>query len=84
MAKRATIRSTSLRMPAELLAAAQALAARRNTSMNALVVESVERTLREEADAALYDSFTLIGRDAASEVEFAVRAQSEVVFGAAE
>ena len=83
MPSRTTIRSTSLRIPAELLTATQALAARRSKSVNALVVESIERTLREDEDKALYDSFTLIGRDTESDAEFAVEAQSEVVTRAA-
>jgi len=77
--KTTSIRTTSLRVPAQLLTATQDLAKRRRTSVNALVVESIERTLREEYNKALYDSFTLIGQDDDADVEFAVAAQSEVV-----
>jgi len=48
-------------------------------SMNNLIVESVTKTLKEREYRALYDSFTLLGRDAPdSDVEYAFEAQSEV------
>lgn len=83
MPPRTTVRSTSLRLPADLLTATKALAERQNKSVNAVVVESIERTIRDDEDLALYDSFTLLGRDAESDVEFAVGAQSEAVHHAA-
>jgi predicted transcriptional regulator len=73
------MKSTSLRLPDDLLQATQALAARRSVSMNALVVNSIERTLRDDEESALYEAFTLLGQDEDAEVEFAIAAQSEVV-----
>ena len=83
MPSHTTVKSTSLRLPADLLSATQALAARRRQSMNAIVVESIERTLRDAEALTLYDSFTLLGRDVETDVEFATAAQSEAVSHAA-
>jgi predicted DNA-binding protein len=78
MAAGTKVKSTSLRLPEDVLQAAQALAARRSVSVNALVVGSIERTLREDEESALYDAFTLLGQDGEAGVEFAAVAQSEV------
>ncbi|HEY3414603.1 MAG TPA: hypothetical protein VGM51_16310 [Armatimonadota bacterium] len=83
MPSRTSIKSTSLRLPEDLLSATQALAARQRKSVNALVIESIKRTVRDDEDEVLYDAFSLLGEDAESDVEFALQAQSEIVGHAA-
>jgi len=67
-----------VRLPEETYALLASMAEQENTSMNALVVESVMKSLREREYKALYDSFTLLGKDSESDVEFGFAAQREV------
>ncbi|MFI5384557.1 MAG: Arc family DNA-binding protein [Fimbriimonadales bacterium] len=71
-----------LRLPQELYEQLCRAAEELKTSMNNLIVESVKTTLKEREYKALYDSYTLLGRDAQeASVEYAFEAQSEVVLG---
>jgi len=70
----------SIRLPRGLYQRSREIAAKRGTSMNALVQEGLQMIVRNEQEKALYDSFTLLGKDAQeASVDFAFEAQSEVV-----
>lgn len=75
-----TSKTITLRLPQELYVTAVDLAQRRKTSLNRLIQDGLELLRKEEENARLYDSFTIIGDDSgSSDVSFAAPAQSEIV-----
>ena len=74
------ITTVSVRLPASLHRASREVAERRGISLNSLVRESLEAVVRAEEEKAFFDSFTLLGQDAAEcDVEYALPAQREVM-----
>ena len=74
------MQSVTLRVPKEIYSAAAGVAKKRGISVNRLVRESLESTLKEEAKQKLYEEFGIVGSDSVeSDVSFAFAAQREVV-----
>ena len=72
-------RTITARVPIELHAEATRLAESRGESMNKLVEHALSRAIQEQRDRELFDSFTLLGQDAAgTDIEFAMAAQYEI------
>ena len=70
----------SIRLPRGLYQNSRKIAAERGISVNALVQEGLQMIVKNEQERALYDSFTLLGKDAdEASVDYAFDAQSEVV-----
>ena len=81
MATRAKTKAMTVRLPLDLYEAGSKVARRRHVSLNRLVQDSLRAVLKDEADKALYDDFTLVALDKDEvDVEYAVEAQREVVF----
>jgi hypothetical protein len=73
-------KAMTIRLPQALYKAGREMAKRRRMSLNRLVQESLQATIRTEEEQRLYDAFTLVGQDTAeSSVEFAIAAQLEVL-----
>ena len=69
-------RQLTLRMPLPLIKKAKAIAKRRKTTVNALLVTLVEACDRAEEERALTKAYELLGHDA--DVGFAHDAQAEI------
>jgi len=70
----------TLRFDPELYRRIKKACERKGRSVNAFVQEAIAGKLAEEADAALFEAFTLVGEDAPeASIEFAQNAQREVV-----
>lgn len=69
-------RQLTLRMPQALILKAKAIAKRRKTTVNALLVALVEACDRAEEERALSKAYELLGH--AADVGFAHDAQAEV------
>jgi DNA transposition AAA+ family ATPase len=71
----------TVRLPIDLYEAGSKVAKRRRVSLNQLVQDSLRAVLKDEADKALYDAFTLVALDKDEvDVEYALEAQREVIF----
>lgn len=70
---------TSLRLPDELFEQLTPLIRRRGTTLNAFVTDIIRRTVQAEQDREMYETGTILGEDADSDVNFAFPAQSDVV-----
>jgi len=80
MATRTRTKAMTVRLPMDLYEAGSRVAKRRRVSLNQLVQDSLRAVLKEEADKALYDDFTLAALDKDEvDVEYAFEAQREVV-----
>ncbi len=77
---RTKVKAMTIRLPQALYRAGREMAKRRRVSLNRLVQESLQATIKTEEEQRLYDAFTLVGQDAEeSSVEYAVAAQLEVL-----
>ena len=74
-----TNRQLTVRLPRGLYRRAQQLARARRTSLNALVTGLLAELDRRAREEELSKAYELLGRDRGSDVEFAARAQAEVV-----
>ncbi len=72
-------RAFTVRLPEEVYRAGAETAKRKKVSLNRLMQESLEATLRAEDDARLTAEFDLVGRCDDTDVEFAVPAILEVL-----
>ena len=80
MATRTKTKAMTVRLPIDLYEAGSKVAKRRRVSLNQLVQDSLRAVLKDEADKALYDDFTLAALDKDEvDVEYAFEAQREVV-----
>jgi len=80
MATRTRTKAMTVRLPMDLYEAGSRVAKRRRVSLNQLVQDSLRAVLKDEADKALYDDFTLATLDKDEvDVEYAFEAQREVV-----
>jgi len=80
MATRTRTKAMTVRLPMDLYEAGSRVAKRRRVSLNQLVQDSLRAVLKDEADKALYDDFTLAALDKDEvDVEYAFEAQREVV-----
>ncbi len=68
----------TLRVSATLLRRVKAIAKRRGTSLNALLVCLLEACDREERELALKQAYEVLGKGDGADVAFAFAAQSEV------
>lgn len=71
-------RQLTLRLPASIHQHAKRLAKARHVSVNTLILNLLEKLERAEREKELEKAYEFIGQEA-SEVEFAFKAQSEVV-----
>ena len=72
--------AVTVRLPKDLYQATATIAKADKKSFNALVQESLARTVRERRYVELYDAFTVAAEDEEEmSVEYAFAAQSEVV-----
>ncbi len=77
------MRTITARVPLTLHSAVATLAEQRSESLNKFVEQVLAREVAEQEQKALYDAFTLLGRDIEeSDVDFARDAQAEVALGA--
>ena len=73
-------KATTVRLPAGLYQAGSEIARRRQMSLNRLMQESLEATVKADERRQLYEAFGRVRRDAeAADVEFAVDAQVEAL-----
>lgn len=69
----------TVRIPSDLYEATRRIAVRRKLSMNALMQQSLARTVESEEERELFEGFERLGEDPeACDVSFAFAAQSEV------
>jgi len=73
------IRTTALRLPADLHELASTLARKKGMSFNAFVAWSLERVAREEEEHELFEGYTIAGGGDDSTTEWAMPAAAEVV-----
>jgi predicted DNA-binding protein len=80
MVQQSQVYSTiSVRIPSDLHARSTTVAKISGKSLNALIVEALERIVSEEEERRLFDAFTELGQDREmSDVEFLFTAQAEV------
>ena len=77
---RAKVKPMTVRLPLPIYRAGRELAKRRRMSLNQLVQESLQATIKAGEERQLYHEFTLLGQDAEEcTVDFAFAAQREVV-----
>ncbi len=80
MATRTKTKAMTVRLPIDLYEAGSKVAKRRRVSLNQLLQDGLRAVLKDEADKALYDDFTLAALDKDEvDVEYAFEAQREVV-----
>lgn len=73
-------KALTLRLPPPLYESSHQIAQERHISLNALIQESLQATVRAEQQRRLYADFTALGEDTeGSTVEYAIAAQHEVV-----
>ena len=73
-------KALTVRLPKSTHTAVSAIARRRHTSLNRVVQESLEATLKAERDRRLYEEFGLLAEDAEiTDVSYALAAQEEVM-----
>lgn len=73
-------RSLTVRIPPHVYELSRQIAHKRETSLNALIQQSLEALIRAEEEQASYDAYTLLGQDAEEcDVEYAIHAQAEVM-----
>jgi len=73
-------KATTVRLPAGLYQAGSEIARRRQVSLNQLLEESLEATVKADERRRLYEAFGRVGREAAAaDVEFALEAQVEAL-----
>jgi len=73
-------KAMTVRLPMDLYEAGSKVARRRHVSLNRLVQDSLRAVLKDEADKALYDDFSLAALEKDEvDVEYAFDAQREVV-----
>jgi hypothetical protein len=72
-----SIRATTIRLPNTLLENVSRVAKGRGKSLNAFVVETLQKELLKEEARRLFDDYSLAGEDA--DVAFASDTQAEVM-----
>ena len=73
-------KATTVRFPARLYQAGREIARRRQVSLNQLLQESLEATVKADETRRLFEAFGRVGREAeVADVEFALDAQAEAV-----
>ena len=70
--------ATSLRLPDDLYEEAKPIVKRRGLSFNAFVEDVLRKAIAAEQQREMYQAASLLGGDAASTVDYALAAQSEV------
>ncbi len=78
MTTETTPRALTVRLPADLYAAAAALARQRRQSINALLQDSLTSTVRTAEDHELYEAFQRFGGHPDGDVTYADQAQAEL------
>lgn len=82
MATLSSPKAITLRIKPEIHAAIINLALQKQMSVNSLIEQQLGALVRETDEKKRYDAYTLLGQDAEMcNVEYAIHAQSEVIFG---
>lgn len=74
-----TKRTLSLRLSSELYTQAQALAESQHVSLNNLLVQALQKLLKENREREIERGFAMLADDPDSNVEYAIHAQAEVM-----
>jgi hypothetical protein len=75
-------KTLTVRLTGELYSAAQEIARQNQTSLNALLTESLAAAVRAAEEQVRYKEYSLLGEDIEScDVEYAIHAQAEVMLG---